>query len=208
MRFPRLPPISPHDFKISRGGRDIQKRQRHIEIGEEELDANPVRVAKNTPRAMHRLKPHATASITVLARDEGGDSTWTVDGRSEADPILTRNYQGQTDETDTGSHPASEPARLARRATCRRGFYSRDLEHSGSNPARRRRGGSCRVKREMVAGQERVVWNPARSIPAKEIEFSDPEVARIKAVIERWDSYGVNADRRWLEPLPKAILCS
>jgi hypothetical protein len=44
------------------------------------------------------------------------------------------------------------------------------------------------LKREMVAGQERVVWNPALSIPAKEFEFSDPEVARIKAVIETWDS--------------------
>lgn len=84
MRFPRIFQISLHDFKISRGGRDIQKRQRHIEIGEEELDANPVRVAKNTPYAMHRLKPHATASITVLARDEGGDLKWTVDGAAES----------------------------------------------------------------------------------------------------------------------------
>jgi hypothetical protein len=57
------------------------------------------------------------------------------------------------------------------------------------------------VKREMIAGQERAVWNPALSIPAKEFEFSDPEVARIRAAIERWDSYGVNADRQWLEPL-------
>jgi hypothetical protein len=64
------------------------------------------------------------------------------------------------------------------------------------------------LKREIVAGQERVVWNPALSIPAKEFEFSDPEVARVKAVIETWDSYGVNADRRWLEPLLKALLCS
>jgi hypothetical protein len=63
---------------ISRGGRDSQKRQRHIEISDEELDANPVRVAKNTPYAMHRLKPHATGIITVLAQDEGGDSPRTV----------------------------------------------------------------------------------------------------------------------------------
>jgi hypothetical protein len=68
--------------------------------------------------------------------------------------------------------------------------------------------GAVELKREMVAGKERVVWNPALSIPAKEFEFSDPEVARIKAVIETWDSYGVNADRRWLEPLLKALLCS
>lgn len=59
------------------------------------------------------------------------------------------------------------------------------------------------LKRKIVEGQERVVWNPALSIPAKEFEFSDPDVSRIKAMIETWDSYGVNADRRWLEPLLK-----
>jgi hypothetical protein len=57
------------------------------------------------------------------------------------------------------------------------------------------------LKREMVAGQERVVWNPALTLPARDFEFSDPEVARIKATIETWDSFGANADRRWLEPL-------
>jgi hypothetical protein len=62
------------------------------------------------------------------------------------------------------------------------------------------------VKREMVAGQERVVWNPALSIPAKEFEFSDPEVARIKAAIETWDGYGASADRHWLKPLVNALL--
>jgi hypothetical protein len=61
------------------------------------------------------------------------------------------------------------------------------------------------VKREMVAGQERVVWNPALSIPAKEFEFTDSEVARLKAALQTWDSYGVNADRRWLEPLLHAV---
>jgi hypothetical protein len=55
------------------------------------------------------------------------------------------------------------------------------------------------LKREMVAGQERVVWNPALSIPAKDFEFTDPEVARIKAAIQTWDSYGAAADRPWLE---------
>src|SRR5450759_4644354 len=44
------------------------------------------------------------------------------------------------------------------------------------------------VKRELVAGQERVVWNPALSLAAKSFEFSDPEAARIKAAIETWDS--------------------
>ena len=60
---------------------------------------------------------------------------------------------------------------------------------------------SIELKREMVAGQERPVWNPALSIPAKEFEFSDPEVARIKAAIQMWDSYGAAADRPWLEPI-------
>ena len=57
------------------------------------------------------------------------------------------------------------------------------------------------LKREIVAGQERVVWNPALSIPAKEFVFTDPEVARIKSALQTWDGYGAIADRRWLEPL-------
>jgi hypothetical protein len=61
------------------------------------------------------------------------------------------------------------------------------------------------LKREMVAGQERVVWNPALSISAKEFEFTDPEVARIKAALQTWDSYGANADRRWLQPLVETL---
>ena len=61
------------------------------------------------------------------------------------------------------------------------------------------------VKREMVAGQERVVWNPAHSLLAKDFEFSDHEIARIKAAIETWDSYGANADRRWLQPLVQTL---
>jgi hypothetical protein len=61
------------------------------------------------------------------------------------------------------------------------------------------------LKREMLAGQERAVWNPALSIPSKEFEFTDPEVARIKAAIQMWDSYGVSADRRWLQPLVERL---
>jgi hypothetical protein len=61
------------------------------------------------------------------------------------------------------------------------------------------------VKREMVAGQECVVWNPALSIPAKEFDLTDPEVARIKAAIQTWDSYGAGADRRWLQPLVESL---
>ena len=61
------------------------------------------------------------------------------------------------------------------------------------------------LKREMVAGQDRVVWNPDRSVPAKDFEFNDTEVARIKAALQTWDSYGVNADRRWLQPLVETL---
>src|SRR5689334_11584738 len=50
------------------------------------------------------------------------------------------------------------------------------------------------LKREMAGGQERVVWNPARSLPGKDFEFTDPEVARLKAAVQTWDSYGANAD--------------
>ena len=48
---------------------------------------------------------------------------------------------------------------------------------------------------------ERVIWNPALSVPAKKFEFTDHEVARIKAALQTWDSYGFAADRRWLEPI-------
>lgn len=53
----------------------------------------------------------------------------------------------------------------------------------------------------MNPGQERVMWNPARSMPAREVEFSDPEVAGIKAAIEARGAYGAAADRQWLEPV-------
>jgi hypothetical protein len=61
------------------------------------------------------------------------------------------------------------------------------------------------LKREMFAGQERLLWNPALSLPTKEFEFSEPEVARIKAAIETWDSYSVSAGRRWLQPLTETL---
>ena len=57
------------------------------------------------------------------------------------------------------------------------------------------------LKREFVNGQERTLWNRSLSIPAKDFEFSDVEVARIKAALHTWDSYAASADRRWLEPL-------
>ena len=61
------------------------------------------------------------------------------------------------------------------------------------------------LKHEIVNGTERTVWNPALSIPAHNFEFSDVEMARIKAAIQTWDSYTVNADRRWLQPLVEAL---
>ncbi|MBZ5618650.1 MAG: hypothetical protein LAQ69_08010 [Acidobacteriia bacterium] len=61
------------------------------------------------------------------------------------------------------------------------------------------------LKREIVAGQERVVWNPALSIQAREFEFTDVEVARVKAALQSWDSYGAGADRKWLEPLLRSL---
>jgi hypothetical protein len=67
---------------------------------------------------------------------------------------------------------------------------------------------SVELKRERVAGQERVVWNPALSVPAKDFEFTDSEVARIKGVIETWDAYNAAADRCWLEPLVEALFCA
>lgn len=57
------------------------------------------------------------------------------------------------------------------------------------------------LKREFVGGQERLLWNASISIPAREVELEDAEVARLRAAIETWTSYGVSTDRRWLEPL-------
>src|ERR1035437_3607070 len=51
------------------------------------------------------------------------------------------------------------------------------------------------LKRETPSGQERVVWNAARSIPAKKFEFTAGEVVRIKAAIETWDGYAAATDR-------------
>ena len=50
-----------------------------------------------------------------------------------------------------------------------------------------------------------MVWNPSLSIPAREFDLTEGEVARIKAVIETWDGYGVTTDRGWLEPLLAAV---
>jgi hypothetical protein len=64
------------------------------------------------------------------------------------------------------------------------------------------------LKREMVSGQERVVWNPALSIPAREFELVEAEVCRLKAALATWDSYAAGVDRRWLEPLIGALFAA
>ena len=61
------------------------------------------------------------------------------------------------------------------------------------------------LKRELVNGQERTVWNPSNAIPPREFDFSGSEVARIKNGIETWDGYSAAADRRWLEPLIEVL---
>jgi hypothetical protein len=64
---------------------------------------------------------------------------------------------------------------------------------------------SLELKRELVNGQERTVWNPSLSIPPHDFEFSDVETARIKSAIQTWDSYTASADRRWLEPMIEVL---
>jgi hypothetical protein len=61
------------------------------------------------------------------------------------------------------------------------------------------------LKREMVAGQERTVWNPSLSITPREFEFTDAEIARIRSALDTWTAYSASADRRWLEPLLVAL---
>jgi hypothetical protein len=61
------------------------------------------------------------------------------------------------------------------------------------------------LKREIVAGQERAVWNPALSLPSREYDFTVAEIARMKVAIQTWDSFGANADRHWLEPVIEAL---
>jgi hypothetical protein len=57
------------------------------------------------------------------------------------------------------------------------------------------------IRREVANGLERVVWNPALSIPPCEFELGDADVSRLKAALATWDSYAAGGDRRWLEPL-------
>ena len=61
------------------------------------------------------------------------------------------------------------------------------------------------LKRELVAGQERAVWNPELLLPPMEFDLTNAEIARIKTALETWNAYGASADRRWLEPLLDAL---
>lgn len=45
------------------------------------------------------------------------------------------------------------------------------------------------------------MWNPSLSTPAKLLEFSNVEIARIRNALQTWDSYATLADRRWFELL-------
>jgi len=64
------------------------------------------------------------------------------------------------------------------------------------------------LKRAFAGRQEHAIWNPERSIPPKEFDFTEPEVARIKAALEAWHSYGAAADRYWLEPIIQMLFPS
>ena len=57
------------------------------------------------------------------------------------------------------------------------------------------------LKRQIVGGQERVLWNATLTIPPREIEFTEFEVSRIKAAVEDCSTYTATADRCWLEPV-------
>ena len=64
------------------------------------------------------------------------------------------------------------------------------------------------LKRELVNGQERAVWNCSLRLPAKDVEFTEAEITRIKASIQAFDSYAAGADRRWLQTLIEALFQS
>jgi hypothetical protein len=61
------------------------------------------------------------------------------------------------------------------------------------------------LKCEVLVGQERVTWKPTLAISAKEFDFTDAEVTRLRGALQCWDGHGASADRRWLEPLLDAL---
>lgn len=129
-------------------------------------------------------------------------------------PVIFQSVipEGQTDEVGaggvsphlgTGSRPPSGPARADGSAAGNPRVYPVE-----SGPCRTSYDAdeerAVELKREMVARGERVVWNPALSLPMEESEFSDQEIARLKA--DRWHvGFGWRcADRLWLQPLVDA----
>ena len=44
------------------------------------------------------------------------------------------------------------------------------------------------LQQSVVGGQERVIWNPAAPLQPREFEFSDMDLARLKAAVERGSS--------------------
>lgn len=54
--------------------------------------------------------------------------------------------------------------------------------------------------------QEREVWNPALSLPPKEIVFTEAEVGRIRTALESFQDFTASTTRRWLAPIIAKIL--
>ncbi len=61
------------------------------------------------------------------------------------------------------------------------------------------------LKREFTGGRERIIWNPSLELQRRDFALADAELARVKAALETWDGYGVDADRAWLESLLEMI---
>lgn len=64
------------------------------------------------------------------------------------------------------------------------------------------------LRREFIAGQERVVWNVTLSLPLRHFDLSNAEIDRVRTCLEAWSSYGATADRGWLEPLLSQVILS
>jgi hypothetical protein len=63
------------------------------------------------------------------------------------------------------------------------------------------------VKREVIGGQERTVWSPALSIPAKDFEFRKPETVRMKAALQTWGSIWSQIGSLVARALDQCSLC-
>lgn len=55
---------------------------------------------------------------------------------------------------------------------------------------------------QQANGQQQVMWDMTRELPAVDYEFSEPEFARISRMLKEWQpGFLIGADRQWLEPL-------